>query len=373
MNTTDAVPLSEGDDVAVKIIFSMFVILGTSLCFADPVWQSDDTPPQFCLQNFNAYGPMYATNVAARTDRWTAELQVKPACAVVHLQEVWNSSHITQVEDALKFKYQITTPNRLARIGLMSLFRGEVLKQETFNFNVNNEGGFLDGIRDNFGVKKAFHVVTARVESLGEDIYFLNTHLHPTSSLVRITQLIDLLNWRLLNQDRKMILSGDFNANFDTLEHSFVTSLLQVGDSLPLARGGYAPGTCTYCRENPLSWLSDDRVFDYIFFSNVGTAPTELKVVGGDINLRGTARSPLSDHYGLRIQFSLEPAQASVNFFEQEERRQRAIAVLTSAALILKDEKRVEFDLYKNELLSLAQQLETRQGVFADYFMKSNY
>jgi len=364
---------SGGDGVAIRSVLTFLFLFAGTLVHAEPAWQADNSAPQFCVQNFNAYGPMYAMNVVSRTEKWTAELQAKPACAVVHLQEVWNQKHIKMVEHELSDRYRISSPNRQARIGIMSLFKGDVGHTETYSFHVNNEGGLLDGIRDVFNVKKAFHVVTARVDSLDEDIFFINTHLHPTSSSVRITQLIDLLNWRLQNQTHKMILSGDFNATFDTLEHTFVTSLLQVGDSLDLALGGYKPGVCTYCKENRLGWLSDDRVFDYVFFSNVGSTSSELKVIDGRVNLRGTAKNPLSDHYGLRIQFVLEPKTMTLDFLTQEMRRQKAVDVLTKAAHILKSEKGAEFAPYKKELLQLVSQLQNHQGIFADYFAKSNY
>jgi endonuclease/exonuclease/phosphatase family metal-dependent hydrolase len=359
--------------VAIRFILSFLFLFAGALVHAEPAWQADNSAPQFCVQNFNAYGPMYAMNIVSRTEKWTAELQAKPACAVVHLQEVWSQSHIKMVESELSHSYKISAPNLQARIGIMSLYKGDIEHTETFSYHVNNEGGVLDGIRKVFDVKKAFHVVTARLDSLDEDIYFINTHLHPTSSSVRITQLIDLLNWRLQNQSHKMILTGDFNATFDTLEHNFVTSLLQVGDSFDLALGGYKPGVCTYCKENRLGWLSDDRVFDYVFFSNVGSTDSELKVIDGRVNLRGTPKNPLSDHYGLRIQFVLEPKTVQLDFLVQEMRRQKAIDILTNAAHILKAEKGDEFAPYKAELLQLVSQLQNHQGVFADYFIKSNY
>lgn len=359
--------------MVLKFFTTLLVLAVAGFAQAEPVWQSDDSDPQFCVQNFNAYGPMYALNVKARTEKWAAELQRKPACAVVHLQEVWNKDHINMVEGELSHLYRVTTPNREARIGIMSLFRGDVRNKETYSFHVNNEGGILDTIRDTFDVKKAFHVVTARLDNLDEEMYFINTHLHPMSSSVRLTQLIDLLNWRLQNQSHKMILSGDFNATFDTLEHDFVTSLLQVGDSLEIASGGYRKGDCTYCKENRLGWLSDDRVFDYVFFSNVGSTETELKVVSGDVNMRGTLKNPLSDHYGVRIEFVLAPKNPQMDFLTQELRRQKAMTILTRAAKVLSAEKGEEFAPYKKELLQLVQQLENHQGIFADYFYKSRY
>ncbi|MNL33179.1 hypothetical protein D3C87_1550740 [compost metagenome] len=89
--------------------------------------------------------------------------------------------------------------------------------------------------------------------------------------------------------------------------------------------------------------------------------------------MRGTTKNPLSDHYGLRIQFVLEPKTVALDFLTQEMRRQKAIGILTNAARILKTEKGSEFDPYKKELLQLVSQLQNHQGVFADYFSKSNY
>lgn len=359
--------------MGLKLILSLGIIgVLSGTASAEAVWQTDDHSPRFCLQNFNAYGPIYASNVGERTERWTAELQAKPACDIVQLQEVWNEGHINQVDSALRSKYSLSSPNRKARIGLMSLFKGTIRKEETYSFKVNNEGGFIDGVRKVFNVKKAFHIVTANVPGMDEDIYFLNTHLHPSSQAVRLTQILDLLNWRLKNQNRKLIVSGDFNASFDKLEHAFVESTLRVTDSLEQVLGKYRADVCTYCHKNPLSWMNDDHVFDYVFYSNVGEEKSVLKAIDGRINLKGTERRPLSDHYGLRIEFSLQEPELPVDFLTIELERQKAVQVLLQANEVLKREKGSEFSPYKKQIKELVAQLRNNQGVFADYFAKSN-
>ena len=155
----------------------------------------------FCMQNFNAYGPVYAPSVVSRTARMNYEVLQMPQCDVVQLQEVWNKGQIDQVTEDLSSSYHISAPNRAQKIGVMSLFQGLIQKTETHLFKVNSDGGFLDGARETFNVKKAFHVVKADLPRLSESMYFMNAHLHPTSQAVRLTQILDLLDWRLQNQD----------------------------------------------------------------------------------------------------------------------------------------------------------------------------
>lgn len=357
--------------VGLKFILSLGLISLCGVARAEAVWRADTSAPQFCLQNFNAYGPIYASNVQERTERWTAELQIKPACEVVQLQEVWNEGHINQVDAALRSRYTMSSPNRKARIGLMSLFKGHIRSEETYSFKVNNEGGLLDGVRKMFNVKKAFHIVTADIPGAGEDFYFLNTHLHPSSQAVRLTQVLDLLNWRLKNQNRKLIVSGDFNASFDKLEHEFVLSTLMVKDSLQQVLGSYPADMCTYCHRNPLSWMNDDHVFDYVFYSNVGESATVLNPIDGRINMKGTERRPLSDHFGVRIQFSLVQPQTAMDFLTLELQKKKTVQVLLQASEVLKREKGNEFAPYKKQIKNLVTQLNENQGPFAEYFAKS--
>lgn len=338
---------------------------------AEMYWQADPRPPRFCLQNFNAYGPIYASKVEERTELMTGFLQGIPKCEVVHLQEVWNDSHIDQIEKSLSRQYNISSPNRDAKIGVMSLFMGDIKGRQTVDFAVNNEGGILDTVRGAFNVKKAYHVVRASFYEMAEDFFFMNTHLHPTSQAVRLTQALDLLQWRLKNQDEKLILSGDFNADIDSVERKFLMLTLGARDAMEQSLGGsYPQWYCTYCAGNPLGWMLSNHTFDYIFFSNVGKSETSLKVLDGQVNMRGTPRKPWSDHYGVRVEFSLESEKSVVAAEVLEARRRQALEVFAVAEQILKQQKETEFQPYLRLLQDLSNQLKSRSGTFNTYFEK---
>jgi|GEM_PF-1631217 len=355
-------------------MLSKLLIAGTLLlglhAQAEQYWQADPRPPRFCLQNFNAYGPLYASSIVERTQRFTGYLQGIPKCDVVHLQEVWNDSHIDQVERNLKHQYNISAPNRDARIGVMSLFMGDIRGRQTVNFNVNNEGGVLDTVRKALDVKKAYHIVRANFFGIDEDFFFMNTHLHPSSAAVRITQILDILQWRMKHQQLKLLLSGDFNADIDSAERRLLMLTLGTHDAMEEYLGSYPQGYCTYCSGNPLGWMLTDHTFDYIFFSNVGESGTTLKAVEGEVNMRGSPRKPWSDHFGVRVQFSVEPETSAINADALEKRRTQAIEALAVADYILKQETGPEFGPYQTLVNNLAQQLKNRQGDFNTYFEK---
>ncbi len=281
----------------------LLTILSTLLSF-----QPAQASPAFCVQHFNMYGPLYAADVYGRTQRATRELHDEtPLCDVLQLIEVWNAPQIAQVEQALGDEYQISAPNEDSRIGLMSLVRGQIEATETHDYLVNNEDGILDGIRSVSGVKKAFHVAQIKLPAVDEELTFISTHLHPTSQVVRIAQIFELYQWRLQHPDRKIVLSGDFNAEKDSLERELILDLVASHDSFEELLGGYPPDICSYCEENPRSWLWGHHLFDYIFYSNRSQTATSLQPAGGFINLKGENGNTLSDHYGLRMYLSVEP------------------------------------------------------------------
>ncbi len=361
--------------VRLKLAFRKLLIL---LCFALPqvadaeqYWVPDTRPPQFCLQNFNAYGPIYASKVEERSEMISSFLQWIPKCEVVHLQEVWNDSQIDIFERNLSRQYNISSPNRQAKIGLMSMFMADVKSEKTLDFSINHEGGVLDTVRSTFNVKKAFHAVRSQFFGIEEDFYFVNTHLHPSSPAVRMTQILDILRWRLANQDAKLILSGDFNADIGSIERQMVMLALGVQDAMAEFFGGtYPAGYCTYCTGNPLGWTLTSYTFDYVFFSNIGQASTTLKVENGQVNMRGTPRKPWSDHFGVRVHFSVLPETRTVQEYILNQRRDQTIRMLTDIQVYLKKQEPLEFIPYVVTVEDMIKQLKTRRGVFNQYFEK---
>lgn len=330
---------------------------------------ADPRPPRFCVQNFNAYGPIYASSIEERTERIAGFLTWIPKCEVVQLQEVWNESQIAILENGLKHQYNISAPNKDAKIGLMSLFMADLKGRQTVDFKVNNEGGVLDTVRSTFNVKKAFHIVRANFFGIDEDFFFMNTHLHPTSQAIRLTQVLDILQWRLKHLDEKLLLSGDFNSDIESVERKFLMMTLGMHDSMEEFFGGqYPQGYCSYCVGNPLGWTLSSHTFDYIFFSNIGGSATTLKAVEGQVNMRGTPRKPWSDHYGIRVEISVEPTKSELSKESLEARRTQAIESFAVANYILKKEENKELAPYIQMIEDLSNQLKTHQGSYNTYF-----
>lgn len=341
----------------------------TSVATAQTYWEPDSRPASFCVQNFNTYGPIYASGVRERTERMAILFRTSPHCDIVHLQEVWNEPQIQILEENLKEVYAISTPNRQARIGLMSLVSGQIQEALTWTFRLNEVGGFLDSVRTALNVKKAFHVLRAKIDRSDEDLYLVNTHLHPSSREVRLTQILDLLNWRLQNQDAKFILSGDLNADVTSLERQFLLLSLGARDSMAEFLGGHYPDYfCTYCAGNPLGWLSTSQTFDYIFYSNQGRAATRLKVQNGDVNMRGSSRSPLSDHFGLRVEFVFGVEDGVLSSSLLEARRQNALRIFTQARDVLALKNQPAFLPYLTQLQGMIEQLHSRSGSYYLFF-----
>lgn len=322
----------------------------------------------FCLQNFNVYGPIYAPAVTARTALITEQLKSEnPRCDVLQFQEVWNRDHIDQVMQAFQNSYAISAPNLDSRIGVMSLFEGEIAAQETHLYQLNSQGGVLDTIRGWSGVKKAYHIVKAKLQSQSEEMYFLNTHMHPTSGSVRLAQIVDLYRWRLQHQDRKLVMSGDFNSEIGSLERALIMSLLGVHDSMEEVMGGTYPlNFCSYCEENPHSWLSGHHLFDYVFYSNVSESAESIHALRGEVNLKGQGRNTLSDHYGVRVYLSLDslvPLTPS-----PELRRNKLVSILDKAIAQLRAEYSQEYADTIQQLEITRESLERRQGEDWEYF-----
>lgn len=347
-----------------NIVFRLLAALGFS-CALTPAFAG-----AFCIQNFNAYGPIYAGDTRERTELFTDALtQPGQGCGLVHFQEIWNKSQIDQVEDAMKSKYTIMDPDRDSRIGLMSLVQGRVLQQETHVFKVNNQGGMLDSVREMAGVSKAFHAARVELsEGSSQPLWMVNTHLHPSSARVRTLQLLEIIRWRVANPDFPMVLSGDFNMTVDSLERRFIMGALGALDSVETwNQGEYPKGFCTYCEVNPRSWMKGNYVFDYVLIAN-GGGERGLEPVGAMVNLKGSPGFSLSDHYGLRVELeegNLQPVDESL----LEKRRQDLTQTLSDVVTDLKQDGQ-KYQAQINELRGYNVSLQSKSGVFWNYFRR---
>lgn len=337
--------------------FNLHIFLYLSLFFASIQSKA------FCVQNFNLYGPIYAMDIDLRTELVGRDLLGQnPQCEVIHFQEIWNKPQIKQTKLIYKDFYKIIAPNEKYKIGLMSLYKSTVLSEETHRFNINNDDGILDSIRAVSGVYKAFHISTVNIE--GEEIYFINTHLHPTSSEVRLTQILDILNWRLTHLDRKVILTGDFNSHYTSVEASLIRHLTNSFDAVEMGFKSYPKYFCTYCRSNHRSWKLTSEVLDYIWVSNVGGTSRQLVSKSAKRNLTGDINFTYSDHFGIQVQLDFISSKKIISENELKEKLDSAYAVSQKIFSQLRNSNKSK---YRNHLLMISElqnQIVDRQGPF---------
>ena len=259
---------------------------------------------QFCLQTFNVYATAYASGVSQRLSNLATALTREP-CGAIQFQEFWRESDYRAfLTEFGRSQMQLVRADEIRRdskiIGLSSAFRGEVKKSYSEIFTINNEDGMLDWFRNLTGVQKGITAIEAKIEN-GPQALFLNTHTHPTSEAIRTAQMLQLVDFALLRAEKAaelpLLMTGDLNAVPGSMEMALLQNVLLLKDAYLENHGSYGK-VCTYCANNPLSWLSEDRVFDFVLYRS---APgLELKPASTEINLRGSAESPLSDHFGVR-------------------------------------------------------------------------
>ena len=314
-----------------------------------------------CLLTFNTYGPIYASNVHGRGVRLVEEINQKNKCDLIHFQEAWSENQINIFDQGLKNTYKIYEPNRQARIGLMNFSLRPWHDAKTYSYRANYDGNLLDDVRKLVHTKKAFAVLDGALAGT----FSINTHLHPTSDRVRILQLLDLLNWRIAHNSQPIILTGDFNMDPNSFEHAFVMKILNLDDSMLVVNGSYPNDFCSYCANNPLGWLSDNHTFDYVFFSQLaadeaGWIPRQIHLA-----LTGDGR-PLSDHYGLKVDF--EWSHGSTSNVDAEKSKAEMIQILDAAnSRILGFGPAQELG-YIALIRRIRAEIMTDQGPYAQYF-----
>ncbi len=272
-----------------------------------------------CVQTFNVYATPYATYVPLRLDWMSQELNQNP-CEAVQFQELWQESDYERVADHLqKGRYLSLWADNFRygfdgqKIGLASAFLGNILRAKSVLFQVNNEDGLLDWVRDNFNVQKGFSYVEAKLDN-GLRALFLNLHTHPNSEAIRLAQIVQLIDFVEKNPNNlPLVLTGDLNAPPISLELDLLRDLLLLRDSFVEANGPYEGSNyslCTYCSENAFSWSSQDQIIDYVLIRN-GTQ-LAWSVEKSEINLKGNEMMPYSDHYGVRSHLAWQERTESV-------------------------------------------------------------
>lgn len=291
----------------------------------------------FCVQTFNTYGPFYAANTEARTDLLVQDLTTNGLCDFLFLQEMWNQNHYLHFQGLMSIDFEQTHLVRADYIrndgmksGLVTATKNSFLDPLSFLYVVN-KAGLADDLREEFGVSKAMLVFTSQL--FGQNLRVMNTHLHQSSTPVRLAQLTQL-HQALQNSNgytQPWIFSGDLNFIPGSLEWRFLTVVMGFRDSFDeVAQDKEA---CTYCAENPSGWDSDSRRIDYVLYRS--TAEVKFKPVAAQVVFKGEAEFPLSDHYGIKTDFAFGEETAAPVFSEQERRQ-----VLTEVIATMEMENR---------------------------------
>jgi hypothetical protein len=328
--------------IATAIVSSCGSSPSSSSILSDAMRRVEEKDISLCVQTFNAYGPAYAPNVSGRTKAWGSELAASP-CAVIQAQEIWSEQHYDQATIALRQGLPWMSAVHFDRrqnpyVGTagLALFTDHTIVETSFEpFSVNQDG-ILDNIRTALGVIKGMGSSHLKLRHVNDEMFLVNLHTHPSSKVVRIAQMTELLDQfdRMLPLRHPLIVSGDFNFEPDSIEYSMLRDILQLQDSYVSARGPYRGDECTYCKENPHHWGGGDRVIDYIWFRN--SESKTLEANASWINLNGSFGPAPSDHYGLRTLFSLRSSSPQmVDDKTFEHRRTKAMLAINAALPLL--------------------------------------
>ena len=134
-----------------------------------------------------------------------------------------------------------------------------------------------------------------------------------------------------------------------------------------VVKGQYPADFCSYCTKNPLGWLNEDHTFDYVFFSHLGASETGWVPQDIQIALTGDGK-PLSDHYGLKVDFhrgegvlpSLSPDQA----------KQEMLIILDTALLkVMNFDPAIDLH-YTALMLRVRSEILSGEGPYGRYFTK---
>lgn len=315
-----------------------------------------------CLQNFNVYGTAYAPRVSQRAHEVGQKLKKNP-CDILFFQEAWTERSYAPLINSLKHQYPfVSQQHERYRVGLLQLSQKPILQESIFRFRINNEKTLLEQIRKLTNVHKAFLVQQVKIDD--DLLMILNVHLHHGSPAIRLTQILDLLSWRLKHPEQDWVLAGDFNAHPDSLEIEFLKQVLKVRDmGSEFFLGKYPDDFCTYCADNPIGWLGQDRIFDYFFVGESHRKSYQWIPLHFEKNLDVLGRRVLSDHAGIRTHLQKEFTQGAY-----QSNRQKIIQVLERAERLLGEERSRDFREYHEFVRRLKGQVLSGSGPFFDYF-----
>jgi exonuclease III len=246
-----------------------------------------------CIQTFNTYGPWYAPGLDQRTSLLKEYFKSNP-CDVVMLQEVWVDEHLDEIKEIFNSQgYQVFHFDHISltgkMYGLVTAIKGVIEGQGFFEYEENYDG-FMDFIREKLQVGKGVGILRVKLDSLDQELFVVNTHMHHSSVEIREKQTKQLLsNLTQLNKDKlPLVLGGDFNFDLASKE------AISIQQNYNLVS---ASKNCSYCSDNDYSWTFKDKLIDHIFISKSSNAV----VSDNETTPKIWKNHYLSDHFGQRV------------------------------------------------------------------------
>ncbi len=278
------------------------------------------------IQTFNCFGPAYAPRLVFRTKLLCDYLKESDPLDIYLFQEVWKDAHYKiihrlfyQGQDNLEEFYfdSLTTKNK--KTGMLVYFRGELHTAEYRPFSIN-EANILDRFRSKIGIIKGIGYLKVYREDVG-DIHILNIHTHPTSSAIRISQIVEIIDFVKSLASGHILIGGDFNMEPSSIEYKLLLASIscEVVPAKNLVKGDLT----SYSRKNPYAIPGLHKLVDYIFLKS-----DTLSFSKAFINMKKYQGYHLSDHYGVFAEVSKREKEAKIEH-KLEAVRIEAIEFLT--------------------------------------------
>ena len=294
------------------------------------------------VQTFNCFGPAYGPRLVFRTKHLGSHLMQRELCDVYFFQEVWKKSHFRilnsvfsdKIDKLQLFQFDELTDKNV-KTGLVSYFVGKLNRADYLPFKVNKSNIF-DYVRKRVGIEKGVGSLNIDHPKFG-NMNILNIHTHPTSSAVRISQIIDLIEYMKSLEDQTIIIGGDFNMEPDSTEFRLFMNLssVEVAPVKDLYRGA-----STYSRKNPYAIPGLHKFVDYIFLKD-----SKLNFSEARVNMKTHNGYHMSDHYGVYAELNDMDVKKELSKVDS--------SVIKEAIFKMRNLKKIDFSYHISCLESL--------------------
>ncbi len=262
------------------------------------------------IQTFNCFGPAYAPRLVFRTKLLCDYLRENDSLDIYLFQEVWKKSHYKIIhtlfhrhQDNLQELYFDTLSPKNKKTGMLVYYKGDLISSEYRPFTIN-ESNILDVFRSKIGIQKGIGYLKLKRDDIAE-LHVLNIHTHPTSSAIRISQIVEIISFVKGLDGGHVIIGGDFNMEPYSIEYKLLLGSLscEVVPNKSLIEGDLT----SYSRKNPYAVPGLHKLVDYIFLKSDTFCFSKAL-----INMKKYQGYHLSDHYGVYAETSTKARQTKI-------------------------------------------------------------